>query len=88
MPLSQSPEPTVTVLEADCDLSQGRMNSLVALVEFGQRQARIELKIKCHVSTDLGLQDCARIELHHLLASLQEWLKSHSPLSVLGHPRT
>ena len=34
--LSQSPNPTVTLLSADCDYSQSRLKSLLALVEFGQ----------------------------------------------------
>jgi hypothetical protein len=86
--LPQSPLPKVSLLSADCDYSKHQLKSVVALVEFGQRQARIELSIGCHVSFDYGLQDSARIELHQLAASLEAWVRSHAELAGPPRPQT
>ena len=61
MSSAQAPMPKVTLLEADCDPLQSRLKSFSALVEFGQRQARIELTMECHVSYDHGLEECIRM---------------------------
>jgi hypothetical protein len=78
--LPQSPMPKVSLVSVNVEETGQRLKSFVALVEFGPREARIELNIGCNVSFDYGLENCVRVELHQLIGSLDEWVKAKSPI--------